>query len=113
MISDHIARVCHAANRAYCITLNDFSQPSWDVAPDWQKESLVNGVEFHLANPEAGPEASHENWLEEKREAGWEYGKVKDVIAKTHPCFVPYNDLPEEQQLKDALFISIIKALIA
>ena len=28
---------------------------------------------------------------------------MKDPAAKTHPCMVPYADLPESQRRKDAL----------
>lgn len=106
-----IARVCHEANRAYCATLGDNSQKPWDEAPDWQKESAVNGVLFHLKNPGAPPSASHDNWMKEKVESGWVYGEVKDENAKTHPCIVPYHELPVPQQLKDSLFISIVRVL--
>jgi hypothetical protein len=35
----NIAIVCHEANRAYCRTLGDHSQPAWGVTPDWQQKS--------------------------------------------------------------------------
>jgi hypothetical protein len=87
------------------------SQPIWKEAPDWQKESAVNGVKFHIANPDAGPSASHESWLKEKEEAGWKYGEVKDPEKKEHPCFVSYDELPASQKAKDALFIGVVDAL--
>ncbi len=34
-----------------------------------------------------------------------------DPIAKTHPCLVPYGELPPEQKAKDELFLSIVRAL--
>lgn len=104
-----IAKICHEANKAYCETINDYSLAGWDFAPKWQKESIINGVEFHL-NGDHGPEASHESWLREKSEQGWKYGTVKDVEAKTHPCYVPYNELPPEQQMKDLIFLNIVRA---
>ena len=107
-----IARVCHEANRAYCEALEDNSQLSWEIAPKWQLESAVNGVTHAIENPEAPPSASHESWLEEKRKTGWKYGKVKDAEKKEHPCFVAYNELPEEQKKKDKLFLAVIKALV-
>lgn len=105
-----IAKVCHEANRAYCAALGDHSQPSWDDAPDWQRKSAISGVQFHYANPNAGPEASHNNWLKDKDAEGWVYGEVKDPVAKTHPCFVPFNELPLEQQAKDYIFRAICHA---
>ena len=106
-----IAKVCHEANKAYCESLGDLSQKHWDEAPDWQKESAINGVNFHLSNPEAKPSNSHDEWLKEKLATGWKYGEVKDEIKKEHPCIVPYEQLPEEQRKKDALFIAIVNAL--
>jgi hypothetical protein len=36
---------------------------------------------------------------------------VKDPDAKTHPCILPYHELPLEQRLKDSLFMAIVHAL--
>jgi len=106
-----IAKVAHEANRAYCETLGDFSQPKWEDAPAWQVDSAINGVKFHLDNPDAGDSASHDNWLKQKKEEGWIYGETKDPEEKTHPCMVPFDELPTAQQKKDALFRAIIHAL--
>jgi len=108
---EKIARVCHEANRAYCIGIGDDSQPSWENAPDWQKESARNGVMFHINNKDAGPSASHDSWMKEKVDAGWKFGPVKDPEKKEHPCIVPYEELPMEQKLKDSLFIAVVYAL--
>lgn len=106
-----LARVCHEANRAYCVTLGDTSQPSWENAPEWQRASAISGVEFNLANPNASASALHDAWLEEKRAAGWMYGPTKDAEKKEHPCFVPYEELPATQKYKDHLFKAICNAL--
>lgn len=107
-----IAMVAHSVNRAYCQAIGDYSQHEWDEAPEWQRESAINGVKFHIENPNASPSASHENWLREKREQGWKYGPVKDPNAKTHPCCVPYEDLPIEQRVKDYLFIGVVRSMM-
>jgi hypothetical protein len=106
-----VARVAHEVNRAYCQTVGDFSHKPWSDAPGWQKESAVAGVQFHRSNPDAGPAASHEAWLKQKTDDGWRYGSTKDPVAKTHPCLVPYDQLPREQQVKDFLFCAVVKAL--
>jgi hypothetical protein len=108
---EEIARVCHEINRAYCEALGDTSQPKWEDAPEWQRESAYNGVLLHMGDPYAGPEASHKAWMAEKLAAGWKYGEVKDADAKTHPCLVPFSDLPREQQAKDFLFRAVVHAL--
>lgn len=102
------ARIAHEINRAYCQALGDNSQPAWEDAPQWQRDSAVNGVRFHEANPDAGPQASHENWLAEKLDAGWRYGEVKDARHKLHPCCVPFDQLPAAQQAKDFIFRAVV-----
>ena len=108
-----IAKVCHEVNRAYCQAIGDNSQSSWDDAPDWQRQSAINGVNFHKANPNAGPDHSHNSWFEEKRADGWKYGPHKDPEAKEHPCFLAYDELPTEQKAKDYIFRAICHALTA
>jgi hypothetical protein len=109
-LSEKIAKVCHEANRAYCEVTGDFSQVPWERAPDWQKQSAVSGVEKIISGEIAGPGQAHESWLAEKKAAGWKHGDVKDPIAKTHPCFVEFSELPPEQQAKDYLFFAIVTA---
>ena len=106
-----IARVAHEINRAYCQAIGDDSQPAWEDAPEWQRDSATSGVYFHIANPDAGPDHSHNAWLEEKRINGWKYGPVKDAEKKEHPCFVPYEQLPVEQKAKDYLFRAVVHLL--
>jgi len=110
-----IAVICHEANRAFCQFVGDNSQPTWAVAPDWQRESAIAGVRFHMANPYAGDSASHDAWMEHKLAEGWVYGKVKDPEASppTHPCLVAFEELPPEQQFKDKLFRTVIHAALA
>lgn len=111
MTKEDVAQVAHELNKAYCESIGDNSQPTWENAPEWQKSSAVNGVQFHLDNPEAPPSASHDSWLKQKTEEGWKYGAVKDPEKKEHPCFVPYHELPTEQKSKDFLFKQTIHSL--
>ena len=108
---EDIAKVAHEINKSYCESIGDNSQVSWEEAPDWQKKSAITGVQFHLDNPNASPSASHDSWLKEKEIDGWKYGPEKDIEKKEHPCFVPYNQLPTEQQSKDFLFRQVIHSL--
>lgn len=103
-----IAMICHGINAAYCQSLGDNSQPTWEDAPEWQKQSAIAGVEMHLANPDATPEQSHQSWYKQKEAEGWKYGEVKDPELKEHPCFLPYEELPQEQKAKDYLFRAVV-----
>ena len=111
MTNEQIARVAHEVNKALCEAFGDRSQASWASAPEWQRTSAVNGVAFHRENPIAGPSASHDSWMKEKVDSGWIYGDVKDADAKTHPCIVPFDALPPEQQAKDYVFRAVVHAL--
>lgn len=104
------ARAAHEANRAWCLAHGDTSQPSWDDAPDWQKSSAIKGVDGVIRGN--GPRESHECWLAEKINNGWRYGLIKDPVAKTHPCMVPYHKLPPEQKAKDSIFVWTVRAII-
>lgn len=106
-----IAQVCHEVNRAYCQALGDDSQPAWDDAPDWQKNSALMGVGMHLANPDAGPQRSHESWMAQKAAEGWTWGPEKNPEKKEHPCMVPFHELPAAQKAKDYIFRGVVHAL--
>jgi hypothetical protein len=109
---EHIARICHEANRALCITVGDTSQVPWDEAPAWQKQSAVDGVAYLQEYPTATPETLHNNWMCAKSRDGWVYGEVKSSVHKTHPCMVPYDQLPEFQRFKDKLFLAIVRTML-
>lgn len=106
-----IAKVCHDANKSLCEAAGDNSQKSWEEAEQWQKDSAIKGVEFRRKNPKAPHSAQHDAWMQDKINDGWVYGEVKDAEKKTHPCLVPYDQLPIMQQKKDALFQAIVDAL--
>jgi hypothetical protein len=105
-----IARVCHEANRALQVETGDPAvSPPWDEVPEWQRTSAVEGVQAALGG--ATPEQLHESWCAAKERDGWTHGEVKDAAARTHPCLVPYEELPAEQRAKDHLFAAVVAAL--
>lgn len=100
------ARAAHETNRLWCLANGDTSQEHWESAPEWQRESAVRGVQVALAG--ATPEQQHDAWSADKRADGWVYGEVKDPTLKTHPCLVPYDDLPLQQRIKDDLYLAAV-----
>lgn len=110
-LAHSIARICHEVNRAYCASLGDYTQTVWEEAPQWQKDSALLGVELHLKDPMSTPADSHTSWMKQKVDDGWVYGPVKDLEAKQHPCFVPFDELPPEQRAKDFIFRGIVHAI--
>lgn len=107
-----IAKTCHEINRQFCLGLRDYSQTDWNNAPAWQQESTINGVLYHIENPNSTPQDSHINWMAEKVATGWQYGEIKCSVSKTHPCIVPFEQLPLAQQTKDILFHATVKAMV-
>lgn len=106
-----IAQVTHAANKAWCEAHGDYSQTSWEDAPQWQKNSAIIGVIYKLRNPDATPSQQHDAWMQLKLAKGWKFGYIRTPVDKTHPCLVPYDELPYEQRKKDELFGAIVNAL--
>lgn len=43
----------------------------------------------------------HEVWAQSRLSEGWRYGERRDDEAKTHPCLVPYEELPEIEKAYD------------
>jgi hypothetical protein len=106
-----IARVCHEVNRVWQKEIGEDVSPEWALAPQWQKDSAMKGVDFHFQEKRQGDVESHNSWMKEKLENGWRYGHRKDENDKTHPCLLPFEYLPLEQKIKDSLFASVVQSL--
>lgn len=111
-VVEQAARIAHEVNRAYCLCIGDKSQVAWDDAPSWQRESAKVGVRLIMSNPATTAKESHASWLRMKVADGWVYGPRKNPETKEHPCMVPYEHLPAEQQAKDHLFGAAVRAAL-
>ncbi len=43
----------------------------------------------------------HDVWAQSRMEQGWCYGEQRNDTLKTHPCLVPYEELPEVEKAYD------------
>lgn len=107
-----VAQICHEANRALCQITGDDSQPTWDDAPTWQRDSALAGVVGIDEGKIQGAGDAHLSWAAQKVEDGWRYGPEKDAEKKTHPCLMPFHELPYHQRLKDHLFLAVATSLL-
>ena len=105
-----IAEQAHEANRIYCQSIGDNSQKRWADSPQWQRDSAVAGVRAVIDNFAITPSELHAGWTAVKVADGWVYGPVKDEVAKTHHCLVPYDELPLAQRVKDTIFSAVAKS---
>ncbi len=61
-----------------------------------QKDSSISASIFkQLA------ERVHETWMARRLSEGWKVGDQRDDEAKTHPCLVPYDQLPDSEKEYD------------
>lgn len=44
---------------------------------------------------------THDVWAQQRLNDGWRYGVERDDLAKTHPCLVAYDQLPEQEKEYD------------
>jgi ryanodine receptor 2 len=67
-----------------------------------------------LALRERLAEHTHDVWAAERIAQGWTYGPARDDAAKTHPCLVPYAELPEkEKEFDRKTALGTLKAIMA
>ena len=43
----------------------------------------------------------HEVWAQSRMKEGWIYGEERNDVLKTHPCLIPYEELPEVEKAYD------------
>ena len=56
----------------------------------------------------------HETWAAGRIAQGWRYGAQRDDKALTHPCLVPYDELPEsEKQYDRETAVSTLKLILS
>lgn len=109
--SETIAQLVHETLSSWARIRGMPAYPSWEDAEDWMRASTLESVEHVLQHPNADPGAQHVQWMEQKQKDGWVWGETKDADAKTHPMLVPFAQLPDDERAKDAIIISLAKAL--
>lgn len=107
-----IATICHAANTAYCHAFGLKAPLEWQWLSESSWASIASGVAYVFYNPDCIPQDLHEAWVKNRRCDGWTYGINYSVHNKTHPCLVPYQDLQDNQKIKDDLFLAVAGALV-
>jgi hypothetical protein len=58
-------------------------------------------------------EREHVRWVTGKLKKGWRYGDPGDDAKKRHPCIRPWEELPEDEKVKDRLFVLHLPEIVA
>lgn len=90
-------------------------RPSWAELPQDIKEEVIGQTEMVEENPKVTPEDLHNRWKENLEAKGWEYKEDEEgnpidrPNRKKHPYLKPFDELPEEVQVKSKLLLTVIK----
>jgi voltage-gated potassium channel Kch len=55
----------------------------------------------------------HQRWCAERRQAGWQYGPIRDEASRTHPSMKDWSLLSELERQKDRDFVLALPDLLA
>ncbi len=57
---------------------------------------------------------AHEIWAQKRLQDGWTYGPQRDDAKRTHPCLIPYENLPESEKEYDRAMVNeTLKTMLA
>jgi len=80
----------------------------WEKRDEAFKKQMTEYVEGLRGKTLPTPEEAHNSWWRKYEEMGWKYGEVRDIVAKTHPDMVPFNELPKDERDKDEVFLALV-----
>ncbi len=70
--------------------------------------------EFTPEEVELLAKMEHNRWMANKMAAGWTYAPPpRDDVKKTHPCLVPWEELPDDEREKDRQAVRGIPEFLA
>ncbi len=90
----------YAAHLAFTDGCRKTKRYRWEFRPDgFTRINTTEDLLFRFSDDELEALAAREHhlWKEEREQAGWRYGPVKDADLKTNPLLVEYSKLTDEQ----------------
>lgn len=104
MTSSKIAECIHGATRVLGRPNGDIIL-AWNDLPDIDRNLAIKAVDELMINPQSKTyEELHDLWWELKIQDGWVFGEFHSHELKTHPCMIPYQDLPKSELIKDEIW---------
>ena len=111
---EQLAEAIHGLTRL--LKRTDGSEiPAWTELPEPSRKAAVDAVQELIDwedwyTEELTPEMAHQVW-QERVPLDWKYGEVYCAINKTHPCLVPFDELPYSEQVKDEVWVTVINLM--
>jgi hypothetical protein len=79
------------------------------MSNDWDEPLF----EFSRREVELLAEMEHKRWVEGYLRNGWKYSSTRDDEAKTHPCLVRWDVLPDDEKDKDRVLVRHLPSFLA
>ena len=80
----------------------------WAEREDAFKAQFLDVIERQCGEQRSrSPEELHGSWMQAYLTMGWVYGEVYDREKRIHPDLVPYAQLEQREQDKDAVFVAL------
>jgi len=80
----------------------------WEEREEPFKKQFYEVIERQCGEQRSkSPEELHGSWMQSYLTMGWKYDENYSRENKTHPDLVPYADLEQREQDKDAVFVSL------
>ena len=81
---------------------------SWEEREEPFKKQFLAVIDRQCGDQRSqSPEELHGSWMQAYYAMGWVYGPDYDREKKIHPDLVPYVDLGQLEQDKDAVFVAL------
>ncbi len=80
----------------------------WPHREEQFRTQFCNTIEQQMGpQRSSSPEELHGSWVNAYLDMGWIYGEDYNQTLKLHPDLVPYDQLGQLEQDKDAVFIAL------
>ena len=108
-LTEHRSRFVYDAARLAAQAANAPVIPvPWDEREEPFKAQFRKVIERQCGEQRShSPEELHGSWMQSYFSMGWVFGEEYSREQKTHPDLVPYADLEQREQEKDAVFVAL------
>jgi hypothetical protein len=110
-----IAEILHNATSAIPRPDGSVIVP-WEALNDVLKDRAADTVDSLMNKMWQFPHGMSDDychlvWYNNMIDMGWTYGPTYSFEQKLHPSMVPFNELPDDEKIKDAIWSGIVYAL--